>query len=115
MTLLEQHAATIAGVPAAHCASTAAATCCTTCSTPKQLDLARLLVGSEGTLALFTEATLRTIPLPGGRAWSCSASPGWMPLCVPPQLVAATGPAACELIDRRLLRLARGDTARSPT
>ena len=32
------------------------------------LDLARLLVGSEGTLALFTEATLRTIPLPGGRA-----------------------------------------------
>src|SRR5919198_203046 len=35
---------------------------------PKHLDLARLLVGSEGTLALFTEATLRTIPLPGGRA-----------------------------------------------
>ena len=34
----------------------------------RDLDLARLLVGSEGTLALFTEATLRTIPLPGGRA-----------------------------------------------
>src|SRR5438552_998308 len=32
------------------------------------LNLARLLVGSEGTLAFFTEATLRTIPLPGGRA-----------------------------------------------
>ncbi len=30
------------------------------------LNLARLLVGSEGTLAFFTEAT-RTIPLPGGR------------------------------------------------
>ena len=29
---------------------------------------AALLVGSEGTLALFTEATLRTIPLPAGRA-----------------------------------------------
>ena len=32
------------------------------------LNLARLLVGSEGTLAIFTEATLRTVPLPGGRS-----------------------------------------------
>src|SRR5262249_54902552 len=32
-----------------------------------RLDLAKLLVGSEGTLALFVEATLRTVPLPGGR------------------------------------------------
>ena len=30
------------------------------------LDLAKLLVGSEGTLAVVTEATLRTVPLPGG-------------------------------------------------
>ena len=33
---------------------------------PNSLDLPRLLVGSEGTLALITEATLRTIPVPGG-------------------------------------------------
>src|SRR5262249_51796615 len=32
------------------------------------LDLARLLAGSEGTLALVTEATLRTVPVPGGRS-----------------------------------------------
>jgi FAD/FMN-containing dehydrogenase len=32
-----------------------------------QLDLARLLVGSEGTLALITEATLSTDPLPNYR------------------------------------------------
>ncbi|MCA9169039.1 MAG: FAD-binding oxidoreductase, partial [Planctomycetales bacterium] len=32
-----------------------------------QVDLARLLVGSEGTLALFTEATLATEPLPRHR------------------------------------------------
>ena len=40
------------------------------------LDLARLLVGSEGTLAVFTEATLRTIPLAEGRALAllCFAS-----------------------------------------
>ena len=35
---------------------------------PAFIDLARLLVGSEGTLALFTEATLRTIPFPEGRS-----------------------------------------------
>src|SRR5262249_21583206 len=32
------------------------------------LNLPRLLIGSEGTLALFTEATLKTIPLPAGRS-----------------------------------------------
>ena len=34
-----------------------------------------LLVGSEGTLAIFTEATLRTIPLPAGRAVVLGNSP----------------------------------------
>ena len=32
-----------------------------------QLDLAKLLVGSEGTLALITEATVRTVPVPKHR------------------------------------------------
>ena len=35
---------------------------------PESLDLPRLLTGSEGTLALITEATLATIPLPASRA-----------------------------------------------
>src|SRR5262249_14048776 len=75
------------------------------------LDLARLLVGSEGTLALFTEATLRTIPLPGGRAVVLL---GFDTLdkalsAVPRTLY--TQPVACDLMDRRLLRLARGSEA----
>jgi FAD/FMN-containing dehydrogenase len=37
----------------------------------QELDLARMLVGSEGTLGLFTEATLFTMPLPSFRAAAC--------------------------------------------
>src|SRR5262249_8482072 len=78
--------------------------------TPDHLDLARLLVGSEGTLAVFTEAILRTIPLPAGRGVvllglaSLDASLGATVRAMP------TGPAACELSDRRLLSLVRGGT-----
>ncbi len=75
--------------------------------TPENLDLARLLVGTEGTLGIFTEATLRTIPLPGGRG---AALFGFATLDLAlkaAQQSLATGPAACELIDHRLLRLAR--------
>jgi FAD/FMN-containing dehydrogenase/Fe-S oxidoreductase len=74
----------------------------------ESLDLARLLVGSEGTLALFTEATLRTISLPGGRAVVLLGFARLDSALRAAQLAAATGPVACDLIDHRLLRLARG-------
>ncbi|HEY7311661.1 MAG TPA: FAD-linked oxidase C-terminal domain-containing protein [Gemmataceae bacterium] len=74
----------------------------------ESLDLARLLVGSEGTLALFTEATLRTIPLPGGRAVVLLGFGALDAALRAASLAAATGPAACDLIEQRLLRLARG-------
>ncbi|HSQ55505.1 MAG TPA: FAD-linked oxidase C-terminal domain-containing protein, partial [Gemmata sp.] len=70
-------------------------------------DLAKLLVGSEGTLAVITRATLRTIPLPGG---TCVTLIGF------PTLDAAIragldlgmyGLVGCDLLDRRLLSLAR--------
>ncbi len=71
------------------------------------LDLARLLVGSEGTLALITEATVRTEPLP-----KCvgavllffdrleSAARGALE-------IAGMDASACDLMDRRLLSIAR--------
>jgi FAD/FMN-containing dehydrogenase/Fe-S oxidoreductase len=74
-----------------------------------QLLLPRLLVGSEGTLALFTQATLHTLRLPRHRG---------VLLCLFDRLdsavkgaMAATGmqPSACDLLDRRLLSLARED------
>jgi FAD/FMN-containing dehydrogenase/Fe-S oxidoreductase len=73
-----------------------------------QLDLARLLVGSEGTLALFTEATLRTVPLPAGRAVVLLGFGSLEAALRASRLALPGGPAACELLDRRLLSLARG-------
>jgi FAD/FMN-containing dehydrogenase/Fe-S oxidoreductase len=76
-----------------------------------RLDLAKLLVGSEGTLALFTEATLRTVPLPGGKAAVLLGFPSLETAVAAAQVAVPTGPAACELIDRRLLSLARASDA----
>jgi len=76
-----------------------------------ELDLARLLVGSEGTLAVFTEATLRTIPLPGGRSLVLLAFTRLDAALRASLLALPTQPAACELIDRRLLILVRGGDA----
>jgi Fe-S oxidoreductase/FAD/FMN-containing dehydrogenase len=75
--------------------------------TAEHVDLARLLVGSEGTLGLFTEATLRTLPLPGGRSVVLLGCPSLDAAFKASQAALPTEPVACELIDRRLLSLAR--------
>jgi FAD/FMN-containing dehydrogenase/Fe-S oxidoreductase len=78
---------------------------------PRELDLARLLVGSEGTLALFSETTLRTIPLPGGRAVVLLAFARLDAALRAARLTLASEPTVCDILDRRLLRLARGEPA----
>jgi FAD/FMN-containing dehydrogenase/Fe-S oxidoreductase len=79
------------------------------------LDLARLLVGSEGTLGVFTEATLRTIPLSPGRAVALLSFTTLDGALRGGRLALESAPAACELLDRRLVRLvgseARGGTS----
>ena len=78
---------------------------------PDSIDIARLLVGSEGTLAFFTEATLKTIPLPAGRGLALLGFASLEAALRVAQASLATGPAACEMIERRLLTLARGSDA----
>jgi FAD/FMN-containing dehydrogenase/Fe-S oxidoreductase len=75
----------------------------------EHLNLAKLLTGSEGTLALFTEATLRTVPLPGGRAVALLCFSSLDAALAAGRAALPSQPAACELIDRRLLTLARAN------
>ena len=71
------------------------------------IDLARLLVGSRGTLALVTEATLRTCPIPAAQAvvLLCFARIGDAAAAVPDCL--ALRPSGCDLFDWRSISLAR--------
>ncbi|HMC88192.1 MAG TPA: anaerobic glycerol-3-phosphate dehydrogenase subunit C, partial [Gemmataceae bacterium] len=75
--------------------------------TNNSLHLARMLVGSEGTLAVFSEATLRTIPLPASRSLVLLGFNSLDAALSASQQILGSNPAACELIDRRLVTLAR--------
>jgi FAD/FMN-containing dehydrogenase/Fe-S oxidoreductase len=72
----------------------------------RKADLARLMVGSEGTLGVFTEMTLRTVPVPKakGLVQFEFASLEAMAQAVP--VIVAGGAAACELMDRTLMDMA---------
>jgi FAD/FMN-containing dehydrogenase/Fe-S oxidoreductase len=74
-----------------------------------RLDFARLLVGSEGTLAFFTEATLRTIPLPAGRGAALFGFARLDDALCAAQVALLDAPSACDLLDHRLLSLVRGN------
>jgi FAD/FMN-containing dehydrogenase/Fe-S oxidoreductase len=72
-----------------------------------QLDLARLLVGSEGTLALITQATLRTQPIPKHRGVMLVFFDRLESAAVAAGEARSLGLVSCDLIDRRILSLAR--------
>jgi FAD/FMN-containing dehydrogenase len=75
--------------------------------TRRSLHVPRLLVGSEGPLALFTEATLHTAPLPAFRGVALLLFGQTEPALRSVQSIARQQPSACDLLDRRLLTLAR--------
>lgn len=73
----------------------------------EHLDLAKLLVGSEGTLALITEATVRTQPLPNARGVVLLFFDRLEAAATAALQVPSLGAVACDLMDRRLLSIAR--------
>jgi len=79
---------------------------------PEHLDLARLLAGSEGTLALVTEAVLATQPLSRYRGVALLLFDSLEKACRAVMEVLACRPSACDLMDRRHLSLACDTEAR---
>ncbi len=71
------------------------------------LDLARLICGSEGTLALITEATLRTQPMPRHRGVALLLFDSMDKAARAMLEILPQHPTACDLMDRRHLSLAR--------
>ena len=71
------------------------------------LDLARLLVGSEGTLALITEAELATQPLPRHRGVVLLLFDSLEKASRAAIQILSWQPSACDLMDRRHISLAR--------
>ncbi len=71
------------------------------------LHAVRLLVGSEGTLGLFTSATLHTSPLPTCRGVVLLLFTGLDTAIEAVHALSEQLPSACDLMDRRLLSLAR--------
>jgi FAD/FMN-containing dehydrogenase/Fe-S oxidoreductase len=70
-------------------------------------NMAHLLVGSEGTLAFFTEIELDLQPIPPHRVLGICHFPRFYDAMEATQHIVKLGPAAVELVDRTMIELAR--------
>ena len=75
------------------------------------VNLAHLLVGSEGTLALSRRLHLKLAPLPAVRVLGVVNFPTFRAAMEAPQHIVALGPTAVELVDRTMIELARANPA----
>jgi len=77
-------------------------------------NLARLLVGSEGTLALFRRIKLALQPLPAHRVLGVCHFPTFHDAMASTKAIVALGPSAVELVDRTIIELGRAIPAYRP-
>jgi len=77
-----------------------------------RVDLLPLLVGSEGTLAVITDVTLDTVPVPRHQGAALLLFHRLEDAARAVQEILPSGPSACDLMDRRHLGLARESDAR---
>lgn len=78
------------------------------------VNLAHLLVGSEGTLAYFSRLELRLAPLPKHRALGVVNFPSFRAAMESAQHIVKLAPTAVELVDRTMIDLARANPAFRP-
>jgi FAD/FMN-containing dehydrogenase/Fe-S oxidoreductase len=79
------------------------------------VNLAHLLVGSEGTLAVFRSLKLQLAPLPRHKVLGVVNFPTFHAAMDAAQHLVALGPTAVELVDRTLIDLARANPGFRPT
>jgi FAD/FMN-containing dehydrogenase/Fe-S oxidoreductase len=82
---------------------------------PAGFNLAKLLVGSEGTLAWFEKIHLELAELPKHRALGVAHFPRFYDAMDAAQHLVKLGPSAVELVDRTMLDLALSNPAFAPT
>jgi FAD/FMN-containing dehydrogenase/Fe-S oxidoreductase len=70
-------------------------------------NMARLLVGSEGTLAFFNEIELELQPIPAHRVLGICHFPSFYSAMAATQKIVELGPSAVELVDRTMIELSR--------
>jgi FAD/FMN-containing dehydrogenase/Fe-S oxidoreductase len=81
---------------------------------PAGHNMAQLLVGSEGTLALFRSVLLKLQPLPRHRVLGVCHFPTFYDAMVSTRAIVDLGPSAVELVDRTILELGRQIPAYRP-
>ncbi len=74
--------------------------------TDSGINLAKLLAGSEGTLGIFTEVSLRTVDIPKAKALLQLEFKTLKGMARAVPLIVKTHPGACELMDRTLIKMA---------
>jgi len=79
-----------------------------------RVNLAQLLVGSEGTLACFRRLRLKLAPLPARRVLGVVNFPSFHQAMDSAQHIVRLGPTAVELVDRTMIDLARANPAFRP-
>ncbi|MBN1804030.1 MAG: anaerobic glycerol-3-phosphate dehydrogenase subunit C [Sedimentisphaerales bacterium] len=72
-----------------------------------QIDLARLLTGSEGTLAIFTKITLKSVPLPKSKGLLQLEFDSLEKMALAVPIIVDNKASVCELMDKTLVDMAR--------
>jgi len=69
------------------------------------IDLAKLMAGSEGTLGVFTKLTLRTVAVPKCKALLQVDFDSYVEMAQAVVMIVDSGAATCELVDKNLIKM----------